>query len=73
MDRFNGDLTMHDMKNNAKIVQFLVKRTNERAWTHKSLVQNKVKTRQLEKSDFSKIKVSLLNLAQHKECITSKR
>merc|ERR1711937_501038 len=65
-DRFNQKLTMFELKQNAKIVDFLTKRSAERTWTEKSLVQNKVVSRPLDEADFSKIKISLLNMSQQK-------
>jgi len=72
-DRFNQKLTMFELKQNAKIVDFLTKRSAERTWTEKSVVQNKVVSRPLDEADFAKIKISLLNMAQHRECYNDKR
>ena len=64
---------MFDLKQNAEIVDFLTKRSAQRTWTEKSIVENKVVSRALDEADFSKIKISLLNMAQHKECFNAKR
>ena len=64
---------MFQLKENDKIVDFLKKRSAEKTWTEKSLVQNKVVSRPLKEADFSKIKISLLNMAQHRECYNDKR
>ena len=59
---------MFELKQNAKIVEFLTKRSAERTWTEKSIVENEIIARPLDETDFSKIKISLLNMAQHREC-----
>merc|ERR1712136_278624 len=72
-NRFNQTMTMFDLKQNAEIVDMLTKRSAERTWTEKTIVENKVESRALKEADFSKIKISLLNMAQHRECYNDKR
>jgi len=68
--RFENDNSIFRMKSNEHIVNFLQKRNNRDAWTEKTIVDDKVQSRVLTKEDFQKIRISLMNMSQHRECIS---
>jgi predicted GTPase len=62
------------MKNTDAVVEFLTARANnkgEEPWTAKDIVDGKVVSRNLQRADYEKVQMNLLNMAQHRECYTS--
>ena len=47
------------------------KRNSIENWQRKSLKNSRIVSKSIETSDFQKIRVSLLNMAQHRECYSS--
>merc|ERR1712227_1002509 len=63
-------LTMFEAKNNAKPVNFLLKRNSLENWKKRTIEAGKLKETPLKRSDFEKLKISLLNMSQINKCLT---
>ena len=63
-------LTMFEMKKNTKHVDFLLNRNVKENWTRKTFEAGKLKETPLKRSDFEKLRISLLNMSQISKCLT---
>ena len=68
---FSGEpLTMFETKKNTKHVDFLLNRNARENWTRKTFEAGKLKEPPLTRSDFEKLRISLLNMSQISKCLT---
>merc|ERR1712227_1164591 len=63
-------LTMFETKKNTKHVDFLLNRNARENWTRKTFEAGKLKETPLKRSDFEKLRISLLNMSQISKCLT---
>ena len=63
-------LTMFETKKNKKHVDFLLNRNARENWTRKTFEAGKLKETPLTRSDFEKLRISLLNMSQISKCLT---
>ena len=66
------NLFIFTMSSAFQIVEYVSSRSDRlNAWTQKTISGNKVVTRKLTANDFRNVKMSLMNMAQHRECYTN--
>jgi len=63
-------LTMFETKKNTKHVDFLLNRNARENWTRKTFEAGKLTETPLKRSDFEKLRISLLNMSQISKCLT---
>ena len=72
--RMLNDNTYGKMKDASKIIRFLMKRQHldrNNAWNVTELVDGTVESHALTAADFKQLEISLINMAQHRECYES--